>query len=261
MNFGLQNKRVLVCGGSGGIGFAVAKVFREEGAHVTIFSRNEGKIKEALSALGQDPLKTDYLVADFSNPSEVEKTLSQYLSNHPGFDILVNNTGGPPPGPAAMADVEEFQAAFSQHLICNHIITKKLIPHMSQQKFGRVINIISTSVKQPLENLGVSNTVRGAVANWAKTLANELGPVGITVNNVLPGATETGRLSQILERKAKAKAMSVEEWAHFEKSHIPLRRFGRPEDIANAVVFLASEAASYITGTNLTVDGGRTSSL
>jgi len=99
------------------------------------------------------------------------------------------------------------------------------------------------------------------VANWAKTLANEVGPAGITVNNVLPGATETGRLSQILERKAKAKAMSVEEWAHFEKSHIPLRRFGRPEDIANAVVFLSSEAASYITGINLTVDGGRTSSL
>ncbi len=261
MNFGLQDKRVLVCGGSGGIGFAVAKVFREEGAHVTIFSRNEAKIKEALTTLSPDGLKADSLVADFSNPSEVENALSQYLSHHLGFDILINNTGGPPPGPAAMAEVEEFQAAFSQHLICNHIITKKLIPHMSQQKFGRVINIISTSVKQPLENLGVSNTVRGAVANWAKTLANELGPAGITVNNVLPGATETSRLSQILERKAKAKQMPVEEWAQLEKSHIPLRRFGRPEDIASAVVFLASEAASYITGINLTVDGGRTSSL
>jgi 3-oxoacyl-[acyl-carrier protein] reductase len=170
----------------------------EEGAHVTIFSRHETKIKEALASLGSDPAKADYLVADFSNPTEVDRALTHYLAHHPGFHILVNNTGGPPPGPAALAEAREFEAAFSQHLICSHIITKKLIPHMSQHGFGRVINILSTSVKQPLENLGVSNTVRGAVANWSKTLANELGAVGITVNNVLPGATETGRLSQIL---------------------------------------------------------------
>lgn len=261
MNFGLGNKRVLVCGGSSGIGYAVAQGFLEEGAHVTIFSRDENKIKGALKSLGATSAEADFIVADFANPAQVDFALSQYLADHAGFDILVNNTGGPPPGAAALAAPEEFGAAFAQHLICNHVITKQLIPHMSQKKFGRVINIISTSVKQPLENLGVSNTVRGAVANWSKTLANELGEAGITVNNVLPGATETGRLGHILERKAKAQNTTVEEIAAQEKKHIPLRRFGRPEEIAQAVVFLASDAASYITGINLTVDGGRTASL
>jgi 3-oxoacyl-[acyl-carrier protein] reductase len=261
MNFGLRNKRVLVCGGTSGIGYAVAKCFLDEAAHVTIFSRDEVKIKEALKTLGAASTDADFIAADFAQPAQVDLALSKYLATNPGFDILVNNTGGPQPGPAASAQPEEFLAAFNQHLICNHIITKKLIPQMSEKKFGRVINIISTSVKQPLENLGVSNTVRGAVANWSKTLANELGASGITVNNVLPGATETGRLSQILERKAKAQDSSLEEVAEKEKRQIPLRRFGRPEEIAQAVVFLASDAASYITGINLTVDGGRTSSL
>jgi 3-oxoacyl-[acyl-carrier protein] reductase len=132
---------------------------------------------------------------------------------------------------------------------------------MKERQFGRIINIISTSVKQPIENLGVSNTVRGAVANWAKTLANELGPFGITVNNVLPGATETARLSEIFERKAIAQAKSAKEVAQHEAQQIPLRRFAKPEEIADSVVFLGSARASYITGTNLTVDGGRTGSL
>lgn len=261
MELGLENKRVLVCGASRGIGRAIAHAFLKEGAHVTFFARDAKKIQEAIAEAKCSGDAADYLVADFSNPSEVESSLAAYLKKNDGFDILVNNTGGPLPGKASEANVTDFFAAFKQHLGSNQVLVQGVIPRMKERQFGRIINIISTSVKQPIENLGVSNTVRGAVANWAKTLANELGSFGITVNNLLPGATETARLSEIFERKAIAQAKSAKEVAQHEAQQIPLRRFAKPEEIADAVVFLGSERASYITGTNLTVDGGRTGSL
>ena len=261
MELGLSGKRVLVCGASRGIGRAIAHAFLQEGAHVTFFARDVNKIKEAIVDAKCPVGSADYLVSDFSNPSEVESALGTYLKTHEGFDILINNTGGPAPGKASEAKVSDFLEVFKQHLGSNQVLVQGVLSRMKERKFGRIINIISTSVKQPIENLGVSNTVRGAVANWAKTLAGELGPFGITVNNILPGATETARLSEIFERKAVAQSKTAAEVSQHEASQIPLRRFAKPEEIASAAVFLGSIAASYITGTNLTVDGGRTGSL
>lgn len=289
MHLGLEGKKALVCGASSGIGFAIAQALYEEGCHVTLCARSEEKLKSACQLIeatqtssqvsknlnqelsngdndGENQnlsLKTvvDYLVADFSDPKQVGERLKSYLLHQKGFDIVINNTGGPAPGPAELATCEQFEAAFRQHLLCNQVIAQLVIPMMKQKTFGRIINIISTSVKQPIENLGVSNAIRGAVANWSKTLASELGPYGITVNNILPGATQTGRLTQIIERKASAKSVSNEEMSAEEKKTIPARRFGEPHEIASAAVFLASVRASYITGTNLTVDGGRTACL
>ena len=199
--------------------------------------------------------------ADFSQPEDVKTAIEQHLAQNPHVHILVNNTGGPPPGLAKDANVADFQAAFNQHLICNQILAQALVPSMQKAVYGRIINVISTSVKQPLPNLGVSNTVRGAVASWAKTLANELGQYNITVNNVLPGATETGRLSAIFENKAKKTGMTVEQVIEHEKAIIPMRRFGSPQEFANVVGFLASPAGAYVNGVNVPVDGGRTACL
>ena len=173
----------------------------------------------------------------------------------------MNNTGGPKGGPVFSADIVEFDTAFTQHLKCNHVLVQTLTPFMKAQSFGRVINVISTSVKQPLEGLGVSNTIRGAVANWSKTLANELGPFNITVNNVLPGATSTERLAEIIKNKSLKTGKSEEEIASLMRNIVPAKRFAKPEEVANAITFLASASASYINGINLPVDGGRTKSL
>ena len=174
---------------------------------------------------------------------------------------MVNNTGGPASGPVFTAEIQAFEDAFTQHLKCNHVLTQAVVPGMKEADFGRIINIISTSVKQPLEGLGVSNTIRGAVANWSKTLANELAEFGITVNNVLPGATSTERLAEIIKDKSAKTGKSAEDISRAMKNSIPAKRFAQPGEIANAVAFLASEAAAYINGINLPVDGGRTKSL
>jgi len=201
------------------------------------------------------------LVADFSNPDELKSKLEAFVQNGITPDILVNNTGGPKGGPIIDADTSEFLAAFNQHLICNHILVQALYPGMKSKGGGRIINVISTSVKQPLNGLGVSNTIRGAVANWSKTLSNELGAFGITVNNVLPGATGTERLSEIIKNKASKQGVSIEQASTAMSNAVPLKRFAKPEEIAHAITFLASECASYINGINLPVDGGRTKSL
>ena len=174
---------------------------------------------------------------------------------------MINNTGGPAAGPANMSEMADFQAAFSMHLMCNHVLMHSFKQGMIDSGYGRIINIISTSVKAPLNNLGVSNTIRGAVANWSKTLANELGAYGITVNNVLPGATKTARLTQILENKVAKTGCTMEEAQKGMLGPIPLNRFAEPEEVANAAVFLASPAGAYINGINVPVDGGRTASL
>ncbi|MFC0604001.1 SDR family oxidoreductase [Winogradskyella pulchriflava] len=260
MNFELNNKHALVCGSTAGIGKATALALAEEGTIVTLVARNEGKLKATLAELPQHR-NHDYIVADFSNPTELKTKISDYISKNHGFHILVNNTGGPAGGPVFSAKIEEFENAFTQHLKCNHVLAQAVVPFMKSQNYGRIINVISTSVKQPLDGLGVSNTIRGAVANWSKTLANELGQFGITVNNVLPGATGTERLAEIIKNKSAKTGNSEEEAANAMKNAVPAKRFAKPEELADAITFLASARASYINGINLPVDGGRTKSL
>ncbi len=262
MNLNLENKNALVCGSSQGMGKAIALQLAKMGANVTLFARNLDKLNQVKAELANNGTQEHFAIcADFSAPDEVARALDEHLTVVPNFQILINNTGGPAPGPANTAQSSAFLAAFNQHLINNHQITQKLIAGMKNAAYGRIVNVISTSVKQPLPNLGVSNTVRGAVASWAKTMANELGPFGITVNNVLPGATNTVRLEAIIKNKAEKKGVSLAEMEEEEKSIIPMRRFGEAEEFANACAFLASPAAGYITGVNLPVDGGRTSCL
>ena len=261
MNLNLNSKNALVCGSTQGIGKAIALSLAEEGANITLVARNEEKLIDVMSELSNTNQHHNYIVADFLDPKDLEKKVSRFVSENHGFDILINNTGGPKGGAVFSAGLEEFENAFTQHLKCNHVLVQSVVPGMKENNFGRIINIISTSVKQPLDGLGVSNTIRGAVANWSKTLANELGPFGITVNNVLPGATSTERLSGIINNKAKNTGKSIEAISEAMRNGIPARRFARPSEIANAVTFLVSENASYINGINLPVDGGRTKSL
>ena len=259
MKLNLTNKNALVCGSTAGIGMAAAHGLAEEGANVTLIARNEEKLKATLSALPNNGTqKHAYIIADFTNPQQVA---SAVLATPTSYHILINNTGGPPGGPIVDADVTAFAKAFTQHLQVNHLLAQAVIPDMKAAGYGRIINVISTSVKQPLDGLGVSNTIRGAVANWSKTMANELGSFGITVNNVLPGATATGRLSEIIANKAKKTGKTIEEVSVAMQNASPAKRFAQPEEVANAIVFLASEAASFINGINVPVDGGRTKSL
>lgn len=260
MDLKLNNKNALVCGSTAGIGKATALGLAAEGVNVTLIARNEAKLKEVLAELPMNG-KHNFIVADFSNPQELQSKVSDYIDSNHGFHILVNNTGGPKAGTVLDAELDEFERAFIQHLKCNHILAQTVVPFMKKEGYGRIINMISTSVKQPIEGLGVSNTVRGAVANWSKTLATEVGPFGITVNNVLPGATATERLTAILHNVAKKIDGTYEQAETMMKNVTPAKRFAEPEEIANAVVFLASERAGFINGINLPVDGGRTKSL
>lgn len=260
MNLNLNNKYALVCGSTAGIGKATAMGLAAEGVKVTLLARDEEKLKNVLAELPKQR-QHDYIVADFSNPEDLKAKVSEYISKNNGFHILLNNTGGPKAGTILDAGIDEFESAFTHHLKCNHVLAQAVIPFMKEEGYGRIINMISTSVKQPIEGLGVSNTIRGAVANWSKTLATELGPYGITVNNVLPGSTATERLTSILHNVAKKINGTYEEAEATMKNATPAKRFAQPEEIANAVVFLASECASYINGINLPVDGGRTKSL
>lgn len=262
MDLNLTGKRALVCGSSQGIGKGIALALAELGANVVLFARNRQTLAEVKAQLACDGgQQHEILAADFADPAAVKSAIEQYLAGGNTIEILVNNTGGPAPGPIHQAEAEAFSAAFNQHVVNNQNLTQALLPGMKASGYGRIINVISTSVKQPLPNLGVSNTIRGAVASWAKTMANELGPFNITVNNVLPGATKTARLDAIIDAKAKKQGIDFEQMAQQEREGIPLRRFGEVAEFANAVAFLASPAAAYITGVNLPVDGGRTGSL
>ena len=260
MDLNLTGKNALVCGSTQGIGKASALELARRGARVTLMARDETRLKLTLEEIGGAAAGHTYLVADFTRPDDVHQRIQDYCAKQ-AVHILINNTGGPPPGPAIDASEEEFLAAFSQHLLCNQILTRAVVPAMKEAGFGRIVNIISTSVKIPIRGLGVSNTVRGAVANWAKTLSVELGPFGITVNNVLPGATMTGRLKQIIERNAEKRGITFEEAQKEMEREIPVGRISAPHEVAAAVAFLASPAAAYINGINIPVDGGRTGSL
>ncbi|TNE82225.1 MAG: SDR family oxidoreductase [Bacteroidetes bacterium] len=257
----LSNKNALVCGSSDGIGKCIALQLAEAGAHITLLARNEIKLQQVLSELDTSKgQKHNYLVADFSNPADVKQVVDHAAATNV-YHILVNNTGGPPGGPITQATDAAFYSAFQAHLINNHHLVQAVWEGMKNSGYGRIINVISTSVKIPLKGLGVSNTIRGAVGNWSKTLSLELAPFGITVNNVLPGATKTGRLSSIIENKADKAGHEITEVEAEMLSEIPMGRFGSPDEVAHAAVFLASKQAAYITGTNIVVDGGRTGNL
>ncbi len=262
IDLNLSGKKALVCGSTQGIGKAIAIELAEMGAHITLVARNENSLKETLNELPGNPeYPHNYFTADFMDPSGLEATLKEYLKDQTDWHILINNTGGPPAGKAIDSDLEAFRVAFNAHLICNQILVQKLVPLMKNSGFGRIVNIISTSVKQPIPGLGVSNTIRGAVANWSKTLSLELAEFGITVNNVLPGATQTQRLDAIIERKSDNSGKSEKEIMDEMKNEIPAKRFAEAVEVAQAVAFLCTESAAYINGINVPVDGGRTGNL
>lgn len=262
MNLNLSGKKAVVCGASQGIGLAIAHELALLGASIILLARDQNKLKVAVEGLPNPEGKAKHALeqADFFHPDTVQTAADKIKTQGP-IHILINNTGGPPPGPAEKAHIDEFRIAFNQHLINNHILTTAFLSGMKEANYGRIINIISTSVKQPLRNLGVSNTIRGAVANWAKTLAMEVAPYGITVNNVLPGATNTQRLVGIIQNKAQKTSTAVDEVEHEMLAEIPAARFGDPSEVAAAAAFLCSPAAAYINGINLPVDGGRTMCL
>jgi 3-oxoacyl-[acyl-carrier protein] reductase len=261
MEISLLGKNALVGGGSAGIGRSIAIELALLGANVTVLARTESSLVETVRMLDTSQHQQHgYIVADYSNSQVLSAKVGQLLEER-AIHVLVNNTGGPPGGPLTSAQTEDLLSAYNNHLICNHLLVQAVVPGMKAAGFGRIINVISTSVKEPIEGLGVSNTTRWAVASWAKTLSVELGPFGITVNNVLPGFTQTSRLDEIIEKRMAGTGLSRDAVASGMMGQVPLRRFARPEEIAAAAAFLASPAAGYVNGINLPVDGGRTKSL
>lgn len=259
MDLSLEGRHALVGGGSRGIGRAAAGSLAALGARVTLLARDAAVLDEARATLPGSGHHV--LVADATDPVGLRRAVDAHIAAHGPVTIIINNSGGPPGGPAHLADADAYAAAFRQHLLAAHELVQAALPGMRTAGWGRVINVISTSVKEPIRDLGVSNTVRGAVAAWAKTLAGELGPDGITVNNVLPGFTATQRLDYIFETKAKKTGRPRAEIEAAARAAVPLGRFAEPAEIAAVVAFLASPAASYVNGVNIPVDGGRTGSL
>lgn len=261
MNLSLIGKNALVCGSTQGIGLAVARELAMLGASCTLMARNETTLKAAVASLetGEGQMH-GYLVADFSHRADVEMAIAGHIASR-SVHILVNNTGGPPAGPIVEASPETFLTYFEQHIGVNQLLAQSCLKGMKEAGYGRIINIVSTSVRIPIDNLGVSNTIRGAVASWAKTWSNEVGRDGITVNNVLPGFTKTERLNSLIRNIAERRGVDAGSVATQMASEVPAGRFGEAEEVAAYVAFLASPAAAYINGTSVPVDGGRTGSI
>lgn len=258
MDISLKDKTAVICGSSQGIGFAAAKILASIGANCILIARDENRLKEALSHLSvSEGQEHSFQVADFSDTNSVKTAIENIVASQT-VHILINNTGGPKSGPILNAATDQFEDAFRQHLVCNHILVNTVIGGMKGAGYGRIINIISTSVRTPLADLGVSNTIRAAVASWSKTLSNEIGAFGITVNNILPGLTETSRLKSLIQASAAKQGIEEEKAAAQMAATVPMKRFGQPEEIGNVIAFLASPAASYVNGTSIPVDGGRT---
>ena len=258
MILSLAGKRAVICGSTQGIGKAIAEAFATSGADCVLIARNEVTLNEVKNNLpASDGQQHHTVVADFADFTQIQFAIKEILAIG-DVDILVNNTGGPKPGPIIDVAPEEFVKAFQQHLVCNQLLVQGFVPGMKRKRFGRIINIISTSVRIPLPNLGASNTIRAAVASWAKTLSNEIGQYNITVNNILPGFTETARLTSLIANISRNTGISENEVIANMKKEIPMRRFGMASELAALATFLASPAASYITGTSIPVDGGRT---
>lgn len=253
----LTGKKALVCGGSEGIGLASAQALAALGADVTLLARREAPLLAALASLPSSGSRSHgILIADVNALEPVQQHIRSA-----GFDILINNSAGPAGGALLKADAGQLLSVFQQHVLAGQILLQAVVPHMQAGRWGRIVNIISTSVKEPIPMLGVSNTIRGAMAAWAKTLAGELGPGGITVNNVLPGYTMTQRLDQILKERAASTGKSEDDIAHGMLASVPAGRFAQAAEVAHAVAFLCQPLSGYINGINLPVDGGRTRSL
>jgi 3-oxoacyl-[acyl-carrier protein] reductase len=262
MNIELTGKKAFVCGASRGIGRAIAIELARCGARVTALARDESKLRELAKELEElSGLKHSYLAADLLQTEKTISVTKKLLDSEGPIHILINNSGGPPAGLIHEAKPEDFISAFTQHLIASHVMMQCVIEGMKAEKYGRIINIVSTSVKEPIPGLGVSNTIRGAIASWSKTLAGEIAEFGITVNNILPTHIETDRLWNLFKFRASRKNIPFEEEVERERFSVPAKRLGKPEEVAQAVAFLASPAAAYINGINLPIDGGKTSCL
>ncbi|MHA4847562.1 SDR family oxidoreductase [Flavitalea antarctica] len=261
MHISLTGTTAVICGSTQGIGKAIAESFAAAGANCILVARNKKSLDEVLATLPvYDDQKHHAVTADFSDIAQVKSAIAEILAIG-NVHILVNNTGGPKPGPIIEVDPSDFVSAFEQHIVCNQLLAQAFLPAMKKLQYGRIINIISTSVRIPLANLGASNTIRAAVASWAKTLSNEVGEFNVTVNNILPGLTETARLSSLVDNMAKNSGTTKEKIKENLKKEIPMKRFGEPAELAALATFLASPAASYITGTSIPVDGGRTGTV
>lgn len=262
MNLDLTNKTALVCGASQGLGLACATELALLGANVVVASRSDDKLRSVVKQLDTTKnQKHQFLVLDLAQPEMVKQTVQSFLAKGNVIHILINNAGGPPSGPMIDTDAAEMEKAFRTHVISSHLLAQLAVPGMKKEGFGRIINIVSTSVKQPINGLGISNLVRAAVANWAKTLANEIAGFGITVNNVLPGYTNTDRLNYLFSKQASDQGLTKEDILERTVAAIPAKRVGEPSEFGAAVAFLCSPAAAYINGINLPVDGGRTGTL
>lgn len=253
----LENKNALVCGASRGIGLGAAKALAAMGCRVVLLGRTEEDLKSNVKQMDEiNGLSNAYVVADLSNTESLISKISTLLATS-DIQIVINNSGGPAPGLLVDSSVDQLTAAFTNHILASHTIAKLVIPSMKKSGYGRFINVVSTSVRQPIPGLGVSNTIRGAMGSWSKTLANEVGQYGITVNNILPGATKTARLDAIIQRKQAKLEGTGKSAEEMMQSAIPIGRFGEVEEIANVIAFLASPGGSYISGTSIPVDGGR----
>lgn len=262
MNLDLRNRTALVCGASQGLGAAVANELALLGANIILLARSASNLQKVQLELDVSNGQThQYIVGDTSKPSELVEKIKSIINSGIHIDILINNSGGPAAGPLMNTPFFEMEAAFQSHVMVSHLLAQLLVPGMKEKGFGRIINIVSTSIKQPINGLGISNTIRAAVANWAKTLANEIGAYGITVNNVLPGYTNTDRLDYLFNKQADLANVSKEEILKRTLELIPAGRLGEPKEFGAAVAFLCSPAASYINGINLPVDGGRLGTL
>lgn len=261
MNLNLSGKRALVCGASKGLGLATAIELANLGAELILLARSEEALQKAVIDLDEiNGLSNSYLQADLLDHKDLNEKLNDLLVSGP-IHILINNTGGPAPGQLLSANSTEFERAFKMHVLASDLIAKLLIPGMKDSSYGRIINIVSTSVRQPIAGLAVSNTIRGAMASWAKTLSNELAEDQITVNNILPGTTNTERIQELISGWQKQLGKPRKEVEEMLMTQIPMGRFASPEEIASVIAFIASPAASYVTGTNIPVDGGKIKSI
>lgn len=262
MDLNLAGRHALVCGASEGIGRAAAHELALLGADVTVLARRPEALAEVAAALPRVAGSQQHatIALDVADAVALRETVGRLVATRP-VHILVNNTGGPPGGRALDAGADDYLAAFQRHLLANQALAQLTVPGMRTAGWGRIVNIVSTSVKEPIPNLGVSNTIRGAVASWAKTLSRELGADGITVNNVLPGYTRTQRLEQILHDRIQATGKDEATVSATMLATVPAGRFAEAHEIAAAIAFLASPAAGYISGVSLAVDGGRMQSI
>lgn len=257
LSWRLDGRRALVCGSTRGIGRAAALALADLGARVVLLGRDRERLEAVRAELPGGGVGHEILLADLAEPDGVRRAAGELVESGPAIHILLNNAGGPAPGPLLAATAAELQAAFAMHVLSSQALAQALVPGMRDAGYGRIINIVSTSVREPIRNLGVSNTIRAAMAGWAKTLSREVAPHGITVNNILPGSTRTDRLQSLIESRARVAGTDIATIERGMLAEIPAGRFAEPAEIAAAVAFLASPAAGYITGVSLPVDGGR----